>query len=106
MTNQIIDQQLSYRANLQPTVRLNPVGEKSLLQSLREQIRDVLFPEKQMPLRVTSRPVAVRDIWEKRKTGRAATLSLMVHGVLIAGVIAAVAFQPKVRLAESIKEKY
>jgi periplasmic protein TonB len=106
MTNQIFDQQLSYRANLQPTVRLYPIGEKSLLKSLREQIRDVLFPEKQTPLRVTSRPVAIRDIWEKRKTGRAATLSLMVHALLIGGVIAAVAFQPKVQLATPVKDKY
>jgi TonB family protein len=103
MTNQIIDQQLAYRAN-QPTLRLHRVDEVSLLQSLKNNLRDVLFPEKQTPLRVTSRPVPVRNIWEKRKTGRAATLSLMVHGLMIAGVIAAFAFQPKVTLTKPLKE--
>ncbi len=105
MTNQIIDQQLAYRTRPQPTLRLYRVDETSLLSSLRNNLRDVLFPEKQTPLRVTSRPVAVRSIWEKRKTGRAATLSLMVHGLMIAGVIAAVMFQPKVRLNDPVQDK-
>src|SRR5262245_14454927 len=105
MINHIIDHQMVYKNRTLPTVRFYRVDETSLFESLRENLRDVFFPEKQAPLRVTSRPVPVRSIWEKRNTRRAATGSLMVHVAMIAGVIALVAYQPKVALVEPIKEK-
>src|SRR5450759_1370138 len=37
--------------------------DKSLWQSIRQQIRERLHPEKLPPLQLTSRPVKVRDIW-------------------------------------------
>src|SRR5262249_50054930 len=65
-------------------------AEGSLFQSLRENLRDVLSPEKLPPLRLTSRPVPVRSIWgayDNRKFAR--TSSVIVHAGLIAALIAA-----------------
>lgn len=63
--------------------------EKSLLQSLMENLRDVLFPEKLPPLKLTSRPVAVRSIWgayDNRKVAR--RTSLVIHVAMIAALVA------------------
>ena len=68
----------------------NIKAEASLFQSLRENLRDALFPEKLPPLKLTSRPVAVRSIWgayDNRKVAR--TSSVMVHIALIAALVAA-----------------
>jgi TonB family protein len=65
-------------------------AEGSLLQSLKENLRDVLFPEKLPPLKLTSRPVPVRSIWgayDNRRVAR--TSSVIVHVGLIAALIAA-----------------
>ena len=65
-------------------------AEGSLLGSLKENLRDVLFPEKLPPLKLTSRPVPVRSIWgayDNRKFAR--TSSVVVHAGLIAALIAA-----------------
>src|SRR5690242_3950691 len=64
-------------------------AEGSLFQSLKENIRDVLFPEKLPPLKLTSRPVPVRSIWgayDNRKVAR--TSSAVVHAGLIAALVA------------------
>src|SRR5437764_10288961 len=65
-------------------------AEGSLFESLKENLRDVFFPEKLPPLKLTSRPVAVRSIWgayDNRKVAR--TSSVMVHIALIAALVAA-----------------
>ena len=65
-------------------------AEGSLFESLKENLRDVFFPEKLPPLKLTSRPVAVRSIWgayDNRKVAR--TSSVIVHTGLIAALIAA-----------------
>src|SRR5947209_12796344 len=62
--------------------------EESLLGSLKENLRDILFPEKLPPLKLTSRPVAVKSIWgayDNRKT--ASTWSIVVHTVMIGTLI-------------------
>jgi protein TonB len=69
--------------------RLMPPAQPSLLSSLRTNLRDFFFPEKLPPLKVTSRPVQVRSIWEQQNPKRAAGLSLLAHGLLIGGIIAA-----------------
>jgi periplasmic protein TonB len=104
MTNQILEQHQLYRQ--QPTFRLHRFEDPSLITSLKNHLRDALFPEKQAPLRVTSRPVTVRSIWERRNVRRPAMLSLLVHAIVISAVMAAFAFQPKVKLADPVKEKY
>ena len=61
---------------------------ESLWTSLRENIRAVYFPEKLPPLRLTSRPVAVRDIWgEYNYKKQSASVSLVVHILFLAGLI-------------------
>src|SRR5205823_9621504 len=65
-------------------------AEVSLFQSLKENLRDVFFPEKVPPLKLTSRPVPVRSIWgayDNRKVAR--TSSMIVHAGLIGALIAA-----------------
>ena len=67
----------------------NLKAEGSLLGSLKENLRDLLFPEKLPPLKLTSRPVPVKSIWgayDNRKVAR--TTSLVVHGAMIAGLVA------------------
>jgi periplasmic protein TonB len=103
MTNQILEQQI-YRQ--QPTFRLHRFEDPSLITSLTKNVRDLLFPEKQSPLRLTSRPATVRSIWEQRNMRRPAVLSLVVHSLLIAGVLIAAAYQPQVKIAEQPKERY
>lgn len=67
----------------------NMKAEGSLFTSLKENLRDLLFPEKLPPLKLTSRPVAVKSIWgayDNRKVAR--TTSLIVHGGMIAALVA------------------
>jgi periplasmic protein TonB len=54
-----------------------------------DNVRDLIRPEKLPPLEVTSKPVAVKDIWERSGNKRAAgTSSLLIH----AGVVALLIF--------------
>ena len=63
--------------------------EDSLWSSLRSNVRAALFPEKLPPLVLTSRPVKVRDIWgEYNYKKQSASVSLLVHIALVAGLIA------------------
>jgi periplasmic protein TonB len=103
MTNQILDHQI-YKQ--QPTVRIHRFEDPSLITSLKNNLRDLLFPEKQAPLRLTSRPATVRSIWQKRSMRRPAMWSLLVHTVLITGIIVAAAYRPAVKIAEQPKERY
>ncbi len=64
-------------------------ADAPLWASLRENVRAVLYPEKLPPLRLTSRPVPVRDIWgEYNYKKQSAGVSLVVHILFIAGLIA------------------
>ena len=56
--------------------------------SLYENVRDALFPEKLPPLRLTSRPVQVREIWGHVNRKKAATGSMVVHAIAIGSLIA------------------
>jgi protein TonB len=99
MTIQLLDPQVARRTRVDSTAAplkfradapvpplLSP-EEPSLISSLISDVRDFLFPEKLPPLKLTSRPVPVRDIWEKRDPKKAATYSLGFHGALIGGVV-------------------
>src|SRR3954464_11171720 len=87
MTNQVIPNhpQVFSQSTL-VTPRLMPKEQPSLLQSLIENIKDALFPEKLPPLKLTSRPVAVRSIWEQRSK-KAATTSLILHALAITTIV-------------------
>lgn len=78
--------------------------EQSLFKSLYLNIKDALFPEKLPPLRLTSRPVAVREIWTRRNGRRAVTGSLMLHGLAIGGVIALTILLTRAPVTEKPKE--
>ena len=63
-------------------------ANESLWMSLRDNVRAVFFPEKLPPLRLTSRPVEVRDIWgEYNYKKQSASVSAVVHILLLAGLI-------------------
>src|SRR5947209_2354372 len=65
-----------------------PQMHQSMLTSLLHNLREALFPEKLPPLRLTSRPVAVREIWSTTKPKKATSGTLFVHACGIAGLIA------------------
>jgi TonB family protein len=87
--------------NLLPRTTVN----ESLLTSLKENVRAVFFSEKLPPLRLTSRPVAVRDIWgEYNYKKQSASVSLVVHILALAGLIAISIMGAKVVQKEKPKE--
>jgi TonB family protein len=111
MTNHVIIQQLPYRSPQLPyrsDPQLNLLGSEppSLLRSLTNNLRDLLFPEKQAPLRLTSRPVAVRGIWEQRHYGRTTTLSLMLHGAAISLLVFALTYKPAVEVKKEVPKEH
>src|SRR5689334_24299036 len=62
--------------------------DKSLLQSIKQQIHERLHPEKLPPLHLTSKPVKVRDIWgEYNYKKKGATFSTMAHVAMIGALI-------------------
>ena len=63
--------------------------EQSSWRSLLDNLRDTFFPEKLPPLKLTSQPVRVRDIWGDYNNRKQATAgSLIVHGLMLAALIA------------------
>lgn len=80
--------------------------QKSWFQSLYEDIREVLNPPKLPPLQVTSRPVAVKDIWGlygRQKKSWAMSLSIQSFVVvLLFTIFSAKAVQQKVKEAVTI----
>ena len=70
-----------------PTPNLLREMDESMLKSLYRNVKDLLFPEKLPPLRLTSRPVPVREIWSKGHHKKAAASSLMLHALMVAAVV-------------------
>ena len=63
-------------------------SEWSLWDSLKENINSIIHPEKLPPLRLTSRPVKVREIWgESQRPKTAAFGSMLAHAAFF-GLIA------------------
>jgi periplasmic protein TonB len=71
-----------------PVFSLLPETQQPLWKSLYCNLKDVLFPEKLPPLRLTCRPVAVREIWTRRNNRKATVGSLVLHAIGIGGIIA------------------
>jgi hypothetical protein len=65
-----------------------PEMHEGMLRSLFNNVKELLFPEKLPPLRLTSRPVPVREIWTRGTTKRSTTVSLVLHSLAIVGLIA------------------
>ena len=89
MANQAFVPNFRNQMNDVPFPQLLRPKEPSLIESLVSNVRDALFPEKLPPLKLTSRPVAVRDIWEKKDPKKSAGTSLFVHACIIGALIAA-----------------
>lgn len=70
-----------------PSFRLLSEVRQGLLGSLFSNLKDALFPQKLPPLLVTSRPVAVREIWSRGNPKRAAKWSAIIHTFLLAALI-------------------
>ncbi|HKR85544.1 MAG TPA: TonB family protein [Terriglobales bacterium] len=95
--------------NAEPEPELNllmPKGaEPGLWASLRRNFKDTFYPEKLPPLVLTSKPVAVKDIWgfyaDHKK--RSATLSLVLHAVVLTAILAVTIYLGK-KVVEKPKE--
>ena len=78
-----------------PAENLNPAADEfsrsfvlevqPWYESLLQNIRDVVRPPKLPPLQLTSKPVAVKEMWEKDEYGKVARpTSLAIHGIILA----------------------
>ncbi|HXO38712.1 MAG TPA: hypothetical protein VN872_08735, partial [Candidatus Acidoferrum sp.] len=65
-----------------------PQMHQSMLTSLFQNVKEAIFPEKLPPLRLTSRPVNVGEIWSSTRPKKATSGSLTLHAFAIAGLIA------------------
>jgi len=62
--------------------------EQPMWKSLFQNIKEALFPEKLPPLRLTSRPVQVGNIWSRSNRKKATAGSLTLHAMFIGGIVA------------------
>src|SRR4051812_4130299 len=63
--------------------------EQSTWRSLANNLRDVFFPEKLPPLKLTSKPVKVREIWGQSGNKKSAVgTSVLLHIGVVVGVVA------------------
>ena len=72
-----------------PTLKFLPEAPQSMWRSLFSNVREALFPEKLPPLVLKSRPVAVRDIWERKNPAKAAAGSVTLHMAAIGTIVLA-----------------
>lgn len=61
-----------------------PVPDGGVLASLWANLHDALFPEKQAPLRLTSRPVRVADPMATRRDASSGVIAFCLHGLVVA----------------------
>src|ERR1700694_219835 len=61
--------------------------EEPMLKSLFRNVKEALFPEKLPRLRLTPRPVHVRETRSRGNQKKAAASSVMLHALLVAGII-------------------
>jgi periplasmic protein TonB len=83
---------IQVRRPAEPELKLLPHSDQldvSLWQSLRRQIHDWRHPQKLPPLRLTSRPVPVREIWGSYNYRKGGVVgSTLLHLLAISGIIA------------------
>ena len=81
-------------------VKFTPLSDQldqPWFKTVADNIRDALFPSKQPPLQLTSRPVRVRSIWgEYNYKKKAGVGSMMVHAAMIGTLIWLSVYTPKV----------
>lgn len=86
-SNQVPGPRLQPSATHVPNLGTIPEMHQSLLVSLLLDVKDALFPEKLPPLRLSSKPVPVREIWSHGNSKRATTGSLVLHAVGLGALI-------------------
>lgn len=86
-SNQVLGPRLEPRGGYVPRLTILPEMHQSLLVSLYHDLKDALFPEKLPPLRLSSKPVPVREIWSRGNTKKATTGSLVLHALGIGALI-------------------
>jgi protein TonB len=64
-----------------------PVPDGGVLASLWANVHDTLFPEKQPPLRLTSRPVRVSDPMALKRSPASSVMAFCLHGLALALVL-------------------
>src|SRR3954468_23927034 len=69
-------------------------SEWSLWDSLKENVRSVFKPEKLPPLKLTSRPVKVREIWGQTQRPKTAAVGSLIAHALFFGLIAFAIMRP------------
>src|SRR3954469_16281501 len=80
-------------------------SEWSLWDSLKENINSIIHPEKLPPLRLTSRPVKVREIWGESQHPKTAAFGSMLAHMAFFGLIAFALFhRPQPTQQEPPKE--
>ena len=67
---------------------LAPDTEIPWYKSIFQNVRELVHPEKLPPLELTSKPVAVKDIWGSGTSRRALASSVLFQGALVAGLMA------------------
>ncbi len=67
---------------------LAPDTEIPWYKSIFQNVRELVHPEKLPPLELTSKPVAVKDIWGSGTSRRALASSILFQGALVAGLMA------------------
>lgn len=88
MANQVLIPRPTH-SSPEPQLRLLVNVEQSSWTSLINNLRDVLFPEKLPPLKLTSRPVKVRDIWGAQGNQKnAVASSVLLHVGAVVGIVA------------------
>ncbi|MGZ4842678.1 MAG: energy transducer TonB, partial [Candidatus Angelobacter sp.] len=87
MANHVIVPNQFYGKDV-PQLNGLPQMHQSMLTSLFQNVKEAIFPEKLPPLRLTSRPVNVGEIWSNARSKKATSGSLTLHALAIAGLIA------------------
>ncbi|MGA7884550.1 MAG: TonB family protein [Acidobacteriaceae bacterium] len=67
-----------------PLVFGQPVPDGGVFSSLWANLHDTLFPEKQAPLRLTSRPIRVADPLAVRRSPASSVMAFCAHGLVLA----------------------
>lgn len=105
MANQVIVPRPPSFFSDAPAFRLLPEAQQPLWKSLFSNLREALFPEKLPPLRLTSRPVAVREIWSRGNKKRAAAGSLTLHAMAVGAIIALTILATRAPVVDKPKEE-
>src|SRR5882724_12834900 len=86
--SEISPESFSNRSSDFPRVTVLPQMHQFMVVSLFQNVKEALFPEKLPPLKLTSRPVNVRQVWSQDRRTTAAGGSLTIHALGVGCLIA------------------